>query len=278
MSTQNTKIAKSKFGGIRLPCEQRDVGNGYASSGPVITRQMTEEEIAKYGPAIESKDKAPAYNWRNKKQRGVDGMSRMEKAREKVNQAVKVDIEELATEDETDYSGTVFPTIAERFIAGAIAEAKSTLEAVSEPKNTIYKGSTIDHAGGIHLPADGLNSKIKEIIDEFKVQPAHEVRDVPTFTAIDCNGNIIGEYGNIIREFRADRQVDPFVLTGPEADPLRTPSYKTTALDAADEFYTLQEEVAEIAEQMKLNHARMDTKLARMQILKDALEKVMVTI
>lgn len=175
MSTQNTKIAKSKFGGIRFPSEQSDVGNGYASSGPVITRQMTPEEIAKYGPAIESKDKAPAYNWRNKKQRGAEDMSRDEaliKAADKINQAVKVDIEK--------------PDL-----------SKIAIEAAE---------------------------RFKEIVH-------------------GCSNDLtIKAYGR-----------------------------ETTALDAADEFYTLQEEVEELT-------ATRDVRLARMQILKDALEKVMVTI
>lgn len=47
--TQNTSIAKRRFG-CRLPYESPDVGNGYASSGPVKEYRLSPEELARYGP------------------------------------------------------------------------------------------------------------------------------------------------------------------------------------------------------------------------------------
>jgi hypothetical protein len=48
-SGHNLQILRGQRG-CRLPFERPDVGNGYASAGPVTVRQMTPEEREKYGP------------------------------------------------------------------------------------------------------------------------------------------------------------------------------------------------------------------------------------
>lgn len=112
---------------------------------------------------------------------------------------------------------------------------------------------------------DIVSSKINQAV---KVDIEKPAEDIGTINWADnpqeCADALIKAGGILVKP--------PSIIFGKE----------TTALDAADEFYTLQEEVAEIAEQRQLDEARdkarMDTKLARMQILKDALEAVTVTI
>jgi transposase-like protein len=55
-SGRNLKIVKSRLGAPRFPFENPAVGDGYAGAGPVIVRQMTPEERARYGPAKPCRD------------------------------------------------------------------------------------------------------------------------------------------------------------------------------------------------------------------------------
>lgn len=50
-NSNNLSIGRSKLGAPRFPFERSDAGTGYAASSPVVTRTMTPEERAKYGPA-----------------------------------------------------------------------------------------------------------------------------------------------------------------------------------------------------------------------------------
>lgn len=81
MSTRNTNIAPSKLGRARLPFEHSTVGNGYASSGPVKTYKMSQEEILRrYGPIKgPRKTDGTLYNY---KPREVKEMSRLDKIME----------------------------------------------------------------------------------------------------------------------------------------------------------------------------------------------------
>ena len=49
-NSNNLSIGRSKLGAPRFPFERSDAGDGYAASSPVVSRQMTPEERAKYGP------------------------------------------------------------------------------------------------------------------------------------------------------------------------------------------------------------------------------------
>ena len=49
-NSNNLSIGRSKLGAPRFPFERSDAGDGYAASSPVVTRQTTPEEKAKYGP------------------------------------------------------------------------------------------------------------------------------------------------------------------------------------------------------------------------------------
>ena len=310
MSTQNTKIAKSKFGGIRFPCEQRDVGDGYAASGECVTRQMTPEERERYGMAEPGgKNTGPTFDiglqehWRKKR-----GLTRLMEAREKLTKELYI---ELKCKGKTDgqialdvlgdkrYQDAIsllkseweLPYIAVDKKQGEAEEVGRLDEARVKLSKEYYvelkeagmndKNIMLDYLGIIQwdtlnklkrewgligaFPGTGAAKKVEKINQAVKVD-IEELKTEILFHAKLATGGIAENSNAAINS-------DPLgwtktIMVGNEK----------TALDAADEFYTLQEEVAEIAEQMKLDHARMDTKLARMQTLKDALESVMVTI
>ena len=74
MNPHKTRIASSKlYQGIKMPFETRDVGNGYAASGEVVTYHMSQEEIARRYPAQpkQKRDKPSPFVMLNRYQKGV---------------------------------------------------------------------------------------------------------------------------------------------------------------------------------------------------------------
>jgi seryl-tRNA synthetase len=87
----------------KLPFEQRGIGDGYATSGPVTTYKLPPEEIKRIFAQAEKPREKPPIVFRDPRKRKDDDTvaNRLEMAREreaKVNQAVKVDIEKRERE------------------------------------------------------------------------------------------------------------------------------------------------------------------------------------
>ena len=176
MATKNTKISKSRCG-CRLPHESPSAGYGYASPGEVKTYHLSPEELAKYGPA-KCNGRKPEHMYENqKKNKGEaeDMATRMEQAREALTREKYLT---LKAEGKNDYQimemvalkywPDIITKLKEEWGVSGITqeEAKKEIEGIKAVKVGVE-------------PEDEEDGKIKEIVDEFKVQPAHEVKDEP---------------------------------------------------------------------------------------------------
>ena len=237
MSTQNTKISASKLKwGMKLPFEQSNIGNGYASPGEVKTYHLTPEELAKYGP-IKYNGRKPDHMYEiHKKNKGeVEDVGRLDEARAKLSREQYVVEKEKGIGDRDimlNYFGVVGWDTLNKL------KKEWGLIGVYQPGKAVKK---VDPAVEAVPPVMIVDLEIFNKDRPEDVQPAK-------IKAIDGDGNTIMEFGSELIK----RQ-------------------EITALAAADEFYTLQEELDDI-------NKLLEIKLARMQLLKEALEKVVVVI
>ena len=253
MSTINTKIKASYFeGGIRLPFESPSCGEGYTTPGPVTTYKLSPEELARYGPPGKvSGKRETVYNFKNPHQREAEELAnRLERLKKALTK------EEYLEQKAKGGSDAEICTWA---VGEAWRDAMPALkkEWGLETKTVVKKKDEIRQAVKVDIEKPVVESIPPVMIIDLERFNKDRPADIQPakIKAIDGDGNTIMEFDSELIEHQ-----------------------EITALAAADEFYTLQEDCEMLDEEIsRLTKERVHI-TDRMQLLKEALEKVVVVI